>query len=203
MEHILSMIGLAHKAGRVEIGEEPVGSAARARHARVILLAADAADSTVRRAGSFARSGECLLLTVPAEKDQLGRALGRSSCAMAAITDIGLADAVIKKLAKLDPAQYGEAAERMEIKARRAAERKQEQLNHEKNLRQGKHRTSAETAQSAAPKKPKKTVEDKKPTRTRKDRQAAGREKQKAEARNRYTQSRPVKKGKGSSRKNK
>ena len=29
MEKILSMIGLAHKAGRVEIGEEPVGSAAR------------------------------------------------------------------------------------------------------------------------------------------------------------------------------
>ena len=43
MEHILSMIGLAKKAGRVEIGEEPVGSAARSRHARVILVASDAA----------------------------------------------------------------------------------------------------------------------------------------------------------------
>ena len=39
MEHILSMIGLAKKAGRVEIGEEPVGFAARAKHARVILVA--------------------------------------------------------------------------------------------------------------------------------------------------------------------
>ena len=29
MEHILSMIGLAKKAGRVEIGGGPVGSAAR------------------------------------------------------------------------------------------------------------------------------------------------------------------------------
>ena len=45
MEHILSMIGLAKKAGRVEIGEEPVGSAARSRHARVILVASDAAAS--------------------------------------------------------------------------------------------------------------------------------------------------------------
>ena len=43
MEHILSMIGLAKKAGRVEIGEEPVGSAARSKHARVILVASDAA----------------------------------------------------------------------------------------------------------------------------------------------------------------
>ena len=38
-EHILSMIGLAKKAGQVEIGEEPVGSAARAKEARVILVA--------------------------------------------------------------------------------------------------------------------------------------------------------------------
>ena len=30
-EHILSMLGLALKAGRVEVGEEPVGAAARAK----------------------------------------------------------------------------------------------------------------------------------------------------------------------------
>ena len=35
-EHILSMIGLAKKAGQVAIGEEPVGAAARAKDARVI-----------------------------------------------------------------------------------------------------------------------------------------------------------------------
>ena len=49
-EHILSMIGLAKKAGQVDIGEEPVGSAARAKHARVILVASDAAAGSVRRA---------------------------------------------------------------------------------------------------------------------------------------------------------
>ena len=57
MEHILSLIGLAKKAGRVEIGEEPVGSAARGKKARVILIAADAADASVRRARSFADAG--------------------------------------------------------------------------------------------------------------------------------------------------
>ena len=45
-EHILSMIGLAKKAGQVAIGEEPVGSAARAKDARVILVAQDAAACT-------------------------------------------------------------------------------------------------------------------------------------------------------------
>ena len=42
-EHILSMLGLALKAGRVEVGEEPVGAAARAKKARVIFVAQDAA----------------------------------------------------------------------------------------------------------------------------------------------------------------
>ena len=45
-EHILSMLGLALKAGRVEVGEEPVGAAARAKKARVIFVAQDAAPSS-------------------------------------------------------------------------------------------------------------------------------------------------------------
>ena len=59
-EHILSMLGLALKAGRVEVGEEPVGAAARAKKARVIFVAQDAAPSSVRRAQSFARAGSTL-----------------------------------------------------------------------------------------------------------------------------------------------
>ena len=121
------MIGLAKKAGRVEIGEEPVGSAARSRHARVILVASDAAASSVRRAYAFAQTGACLCLTIPADKDALGRALGRSSCAMAAITDVGFADAIVKKLAVMDPEHYEQASQRLQIKARRAMERREEQ----------------------------------------------------------------------------
>lgn len=136
------MIGLAKKAGRVEIGEEPVGSAARSRHARVILVASDAAASSVRRAYAFAQTGACLCLTIPADKDALGRALGRSSCAMAAITDVGFADAIVKKLAVMDPEHYEQASQRLQIKARRAMERREEQARHEKNLRRGKKRTA-------------------------------------------------------------
>ena len=106
MERVLSLLGLAHKAGRVEIGEEPVGSAARAKKARIILVAGDAAASSVRRAMGFANAGSCLCLVIPATKEQLGRALGRTSCAMAAVTDIGFADAVTGKLAALDPEKF-------------------------------------------------------------------------------------------------
>lgn len=203
MEKILSMIGLAHKAGRVEIGEEPVGSAARAKKARIILVAGDAAASSVRRAMGFANTGSCLCLVIPASKEELGRALGRTSCAMAAITDMGFADAIAKKLAALDPQRFGSAAERMAVKAQRARERKLEQLAHEKNVRMGKKRPPKPPEKAASPEK-----EERHPPREKsssrpdkRERGAAARTRQKAQARTRFQGSRPVKKGKGSERK--
>ncbi|MBR3560756.1 MAG: ribosomal L7Ae/L30e/S12e/Gadd45 family protein [Oscillospiraceae bacterium] len=124
VNNILSMLGLARKAGRLEIGEEPVGAAARVHDARLILLASDAADNTRRRAKHFAETGACLLTQIGASKEELGAAVGRTSCAMLAITDIGFADAVAKKLAALDAATYGELSQRLSVKAARAAERK-------------------------------------------------------------------------------
>jgi len=138
IEQLLSTIGLALKAGKVEVGEEPVGGVARAKKARVILLAQDAAPSSVRRAMSFAQSGNCLCLTIPASKDALGSALGRTSVAMCAVTDIGFADALAKKLAAFDPEHYAAAAEQLSAKAIRMAQRKEEKLRHEKNLKTGK-----------------------------------------------------------------
>ena len=139
-EQVLSLLGLAKKAGRVEVGEEPVGAAARAKKARVILVAQDAGPSSQRRAFSFAQTGACLCLTLPADKDALGRSLGRSSVAMCAVTDIGFAGAIAKKLAAMDGGKYGAAAAQLDVKAQRAMERRAEQARHEKNLRQGKRR---------------------------------------------------------------
>ena len=142
MERILSLLGLAHKAGRVEIGEEPVGSAARAKKARIILVAGDAAASSVRRAMGFANAGSCLCLVIPATKEQLGRALGRTSCAMAAVTDIGFANALMKLLVELSPGEYEEAATQVEQRFSKAERRKKEAKAHERNKRTGKRRTN-------------------------------------------------------------
>jgi len=211
MERILSMIGLAKKAGLVEIGEEPVGSAARAKHARVILVAGDAAASSVRRAYSFAQSGSCLCLTIDAAKDALGSALGRTSVAMVAVTDIGFAESIVKKLAAMDEGRYGAAAEALHIKAKRAAERKAEQLQHEKNLQQGKKRKKEPTpkaaeepaaAANAAPVK--KSAPSRKPAPAKSSGKSGGRGKAAPHAESsRFANSRPVKKGKGSFKKTK
>ena len=156
-EHLLSTLGLALRAGAVAVGEEPVGAAARAKKARVIFTARDAAASSVRRAYSFGRAGSCLCLPFPADKETFGRALGRTSVAMCAVTDIGFAQSLVKKLAAAEPEIYGAAAEALDLKAKQARERKEEQLQHEKNLRQGqlahekavKRRAEREAAEAA------------------------------------------------------
>lgn len=138
--NLLSLLGLCKRAGMMEVGEEPVEAAARARDARVLLLARDAADNTARRVRHFSEEGACLWLRVPFTKEELGRAVGRTSCAVLAVTDIGFAANIVRRLAAEDPVRYDEAAARLELKARRAAERKAEMKAHEKNLRQGKVR---------------------------------------------------------------
>ena len=152
-EHLLSTLGLALRAGAVAVGEEPVGAAARAKKARVIFTARDAAASSVRRAYSFGRAGSCLCLPFPAGKETFGRALGRTSVAMCAVTDIGFAQSLMKKLAAVEPEIYGAAAEALDLKAKRARERKEEQLQHEKNLRQGRHRVQAVRGQPPRPRR--------------------------------------------------
>ena len=137
MDNILHMIGLALRAGRLEVGEEPVGAACRARDCRLILVARDAADNSFRRVRHFADAGQCLWVSVPYTKEELGRAVGRTACAMTAVTDIGFAEAIGQKLAALDPEKYGITAEKLRVKAERAAQRRKEQQAHERNVRRG------------------------------------------------------------------
>lgn len=137
---ILHLLGLAKKAGRLEIGEEPVGAACRSRQAKLVLLAADAAPNTRRRAAHFGEAGGVLWLETPFDKARLGFVLGRSSCAMLALTDAGFSAAVVEKLAARDPEKYGPAAQQLRTKADRVLQRQREQRQHEKNLRQGKRK---------------------------------------------------------------
>lgn len=138
MDSGLHLVGIAKKAGRLEVGEEPVGAAARARQAKLILLAADAADNTVRRAGHFAEAGNVLSLQGPYTKAELGAAVGRSSCAMLAFTDAGLAASLVRKLAAAAPEAYGEASGQLDLKAAKVLKRQREQRQHEKNVQKGK-----------------------------------------------------------------
>ena len=94
----LNYLSLARKGGLAELGEEPVGAAARAGKAYVILVASDASDHTWRRAKSFAAGTEQQCVRMEATKDEMGLAIGRTSLAIAAITDVAMALALVKAL---------------------------------------------------------------------------------------------------------
>lgn len=134
MDKALNYMALARKAGRIELGEEPVGSAARAQHARLVVVASDASDHTWRRALSFVAGTEQKCVRVPFTKDQLGEAIGRTALAIAAFTDPALALAFAKALPQPDP----ELLESLEKRAARIAQRQKEAKAHQRNKRTGK-----------------------------------------------------------------
>ena len=109
----LSLLGLALRGGHLAVGEDPVAEACKTHRARLVLTASDASLNTVERVQRWAQTGNARPLPVPWDKEPLGGALGRSVCAMAALTDQGLASALFWKLADRDPA-YRELAEDLE-----------------------------------------------------------------------------------------
>ena len=123
-EDFLRLLGLAKRAGRAELGEDGVGSAAQSGKARVIFLASDAADNSARRVRNFTEGTHIAVLSIPVSKEELGAACGRGVCAMLAITESGLAAAAVSKLALLCPGTYDEAARILQEKDVRIRQRR-------------------------------------------------------------------------------
>lgn len=136
MDKALNYLALARKGGIAELGEEPVGAAARMGKAYVILVASDASDHTWRRAKSFAAGTQQQVIRLPSTKDQMGMSIGRTSLAIAAITDVQMALALVTALGQ--PERYREALEVLSAKAQKAKKRQAEAKAHKKNLRKGK-----------------------------------------------------------------
>ena len=136
MDKSLNYLGLARKAGKAELGEEPVGAAARALHAHLIIVASDASDHTWRRAKSYVAGTDQQCIRVPFTKDEIGFIIGRSSLAMAAITDPALALSFVKSLEH--PEKYQDAAAYLEQRVKKVRQRRQEEKAHQRNLHHGK-----------------------------------------------------------------
>ena len=132
----LNYLSLARKAGKAELGEEPVGAAARAGKAYLIVVARDASDHTWRRAKSFAAGTEQQVLRLKETKDELGQSIGRESLAIAAITDAALALALVKAMEPTEDTAQVQSV--LEAKAARLAKRAQEAKAHQRNVRKGK-----------------------------------------------------------------
>ena len=136
MDKALNYLALARKGGMAELGEEPVGASARALKAHLILVASDASDHTWRRAKSFAAGTDQQCIRLDATKDEMGFAIGRTSLAIAAITDAQLALALVNSLGQ--PERYSGALEVLNQKAQKAKKRQAEAKAHQRNVRNGK-----------------------------------------------------------------
>ena len=136
MDRALNYLALGRKAGLIELGEEPVGAAARAQKARLVLVAPDAGDHTWRRAKSFVAGTNQLCLKVPYTKDELGMAIGRTSLAIAAFTDPAMALAFVKALPQ--PEKYSEELASLEERTRRVQQRQKEAKAHQRNKQTGR-----------------------------------------------------------------
>ena len=132
----LNYLALARKAGKAELGEEPVGAAARALHAHLILVASDASDHTWRRAKSYAAGTNQQCIRVPFTKDEIGFIIGRTSLAMAAITDPALALAFVEALENTE--KFAEVKAVLQEKVQRLRQRQKEEKAHQRNLHRGR-----------------------------------------------------------------
>ena len=136
MDKALNYLALARKGGRAELGEEPVGAAARALHAHLIIVASDAGDHTWRRAKSFAAGTDQQCVRLPYTKDEMGFAIGRTALAIAAVTDVQMALAMVNALGQ--PEKYKAVIEVLTVKTEKVKKHQAEAKAHQRNLRKGK-----------------------------------------------------------------
>ena len=136
MDKALNYLSLARKGGMAELGEEPVGAVTRLGKGRLVIVASDASDHTWRRAKSFVAGTDQQCIRVPFTKEELGFVIGRTSLAIAAITDVSLALALVNALG--EPEKYKAAIEVLTAKSAKAKKRQAEAKAHKKNVRMGK-----------------------------------------------------------------
>lgn len=142
MSKALNYLGIARKAGWIELGEENTGIAARGGKARLVILASDASDNARRRAEGFAARTNTPLLTVPFTKAEISGITGKSGCSMAALTDIGLAHSFASALEREHGEAFSETSGLLGERLQRAKQRRNEAKAHERNRKTGNRRSS-------------------------------------------------------------
>lgn len=94
---ILSLVGLATKAGKTVSGEFSTEKAVKTGAAYLVLVSAEASANTKKKFQNM-----CTFYEVPiyfyGSKEELGAAMGKEFRASLAVTDPGLSEAIVKQL---------------------------------------------------------------------------------------------------------
>ena len=103
---VYGMLGIAAKAGKVKSGELAATEQIRAGRAQLVLIAEDASGNTRDRFASMCR-GYSAVSCIYGTKEDLGRSIGKAERSVLAVTDEGLAEAIIKNLKEAEARIYG------------------------------------------------------------------------------------------------
>ena len=97
MDKLLSLLGIAQKAGKIVSGGFLCETAIKSREAKLVIIAEDAQKNTVSTI-----SNKCTFYHIPYSfygvKETLGHAIGKQERSCVAVTDQGLADSITKLL---------------------------------------------------------------------------------------------------------
>ena len=94
-DKVLSMIGLATRAGKIAAGEFSVEKAVKSGRAVLVIIAEDASDNTKKMFKNMCAHYQ-VPLSIYGAKETLGHATGKEVRASLAILDPGFANAVTK-----------------------------------------------------------------------------------------------------------
>ena len=94
-EKILNLLSMAQRANKVASGDFAVTKAVQGHKARIMLLAADAAEETRKRYEHLAEESNIKLYYLP-DREMLGHCIGKEFRAVAVILDNGFAKALTK-----------------------------------------------------------------------------------------------------------
>ena len=97
MDRLLSLLGIAQKAGKIVSGGFLCEKAIKSREAKLVIIAEDAQKNTVSTI-----SNKCTFYHIPYSfygvKETLGHAIGKQERSCVAVMDQGLADSITKLL---------------------------------------------------------------------------------------------------------
>lgn len=121
-DNVLSFIGLARRAGSLELGADKVYEMASIGKAKLVILADDVSGNTVNAVKNTCVRKEIPIIKADCSMDVLGPAVGFKQCGVVTITDTGFALSLAEKMGK------GEIAEL--LKGKKAREKKRYEKKH-------------------------------------------------------------------------
>lgn len=122
----LGMLGLARRAGKLELGCDCTKESVELNKTRLVLLASDSSPRLEKDFENMRKMYIFHVIKLPYSKSQLSEMLGCSDCAVCGITDISFATEIAKRLAEQTGSENERTiCEKLALTQKRRLERRQ------------------------------------------------------------------------------